>query len=103
MAFLAASRGMLTIKSAQNPQRARQCGEIGEQGENKRRRGNDAELAHRRQVRKRQRQKAAGVDEGRKQNRAAGDQQGVLQSAVNRAGRAAFLKMVVKVYLVILG
>jgi len=50
-----------------------------------------------------QRQKAAGVDERCKKNRAPGDQHGVLQGAGRRAGRAAFLKMVEEVDLIVLG
>src|SRR5450432_4050416 len=54
------------VISAQNPQRTRQCGEVGNQREDKGRRGNDAEFAHRRKIRQHQRQKAAGVDQRRK-------------------------------------
>src|SRR5580698_3178448 len=50
------------IVFAENPQCPRQCGEIRNQGEDKGRGGNDAELAHRRQIREYERQKAAGID-----------------------------------------
>ena len=58
-------RRIAPIVSAQDPQRARQRGEIGQQREDKGRGGDDAELAHRRQVREHERQKAAGIDESR--------------------------------------
>src|SRR5882672_3301754 len=87
--------------AAKDPQRSRQRGEVRQQREHEGGGGDDAELAHRRQVRHHQRQKAAGVDQGREQNRAAGDQQGMSQGAGGRTGGPAFLKMVEEMDLVV--
>ncbi len=93
----------MPIVGSQDPQRGRQRGEIGKQRQHECGGGDDAELAHRRQVRKREREKAAGIDESGEHDRAAGYQQRMSQSAGRRAARAAFLKMVEEMYLVVLG
>src|ERR1700733_11267057 len=53
----------LLFETAQDPQRPWQSGEVGEQCEDERGRGDDAELPHRRQVGERESEKATRVDE----------------------------------------
>src|SRR5580658_9431401 len=75
----------LFLKAAQDPQCRWQSGEIGEQREDEGRRGDNAELPHRRQVRQRQGEEAARIDERREQDRASGNQHRMPQG---RSGRA---------------
>src|ERR1700674_3344670 len=87
----------------QDPKRTRQCGEVGYQCQHERRCRHHAELPHRRKIREREREKAAGVDERCEQNRTTRGEHRVLQRTARGAARAAFLKMIEKMHLIVLG
>src|SRR6266702_5725381 len=96
------TRGGMTLVAAENPQGARQRGEIGQQREDEGRRGDYPELAHGGQIGEGEREKAARVDESGEQYGASCNQHGMFQRDAGRVGRAAFLEVIEKVDLVVL-
>src|ERR1700755_680845 len=90
-------------KSAQDPKRPGQCGEIRYQGQDERGSRYHAELAHGRQVGQCEREKAAGVDERGKEDWAGGGEHGAPERIARRTVRAALLKVIKKMPLIVLG
>src|SRR5262249_3022480 len=104
-AIVAASGGaggrLALAATAEDPQRAGQGGEIRQQRKDERGGGHDSELPHRGQIGKRQREKAARVDQRGEQDRPAGNQHRVPQGGSGSVTRA-FLEVIEEMNLVVL-